>query len=85
MLPSLYSSSVYVLIIYFTCLSDAACFIIESANQMIELAFNFQVSRVNRKLCKIPEYPTYLRLLVNLNIFKSTRARITNENYFLKV
>ena len=42
------------------------CVIVESANQMIELAFNFQVSRVNMKLSKIPEYQsTVIGLLKN--------------------
>ena len=39
--PSLSSSSVYFLIVYFTWLSDAACVIVESANQMIETGVQF--------------------------------------------
>ena len=40
-LPSLCSSSVYFLIVYFTCLSDAAYVIVESTSQMIETCVQF--------------------------------------------
>ena len=57
---------------------------VKSANQMIELMFNYHVSRISIKLCKIPEYATYPQLLVSVGLsLLRTNQSVIFPRFFL--